>query len=352
MKIGGVTHGLTTDSYWDPVFAASMQAAIDMDIKLFNERFEPEKDESALHTKMANQIEMLCTKENVDGIFVSIPSERVLNAVEKCANLGIPVISINSGAEMSKSLNLLHHIGMLEYDAGFSAGEQLSNTGIKHGICINHAKGVSAVNERCQGFGDALEAIQIGYAGQVYVPVSDETKFIEAVENFVAEKLPDISEMWNGLGILAAGGPQHTSIIELARNHSNVKIGAFDTSSELYNAIDSGIKEFGIDQQPYLQGYMPVLLLTYMATTKQTVLNQFIETGPAFIVDSPTENQVICEERLFMTCSATDSTTGFVTGSHTEGNVTPSSSSTLFQTWPLCISLFSSLAMIWTLYSL
>lgn len=314
IKIGGVTHGHTTDSFWDPVYTASAQAAQDMGVELFNERFSkpedgtPKEQEALLHTMMANKIKNLCEDEQVDGLFVSIPSEAVVSAIEDCMDLGIPVMSINAGASTSETMGLMHHVGQLEYNAGFGAGEFLANRGITKAICVNHAIGVSVVEERCDGFQAAIEKEGIEYWGQVYVEDNKRQEYIEDVESLVANKTGTSEGDWEGIGILAAGGPQHIPVIALQARHKKSVIGAFDTSSDLYEAVDIGIKEFGIDQQPYLQGYMPVMLLTHRASNGQFLSNQVIESGPAFVTASPSDAQVKCEEIAFQTCEEGEGT--------------------------------------------
>lgn len=276
-------------------------------VKLINERPTPEDDAAqgpTLHQKMANRIRALCQNEGVDGLFVSIPSEIVKEAIQICLDLDIPVMSINAGADVSKEMGLLHHVGMLEENAGYGAGEYLADRGITQGFCINHAEGVNVVEERCRGFGDALEAAGVAYLGQVYVPDDNKAQYIELVEAAVEGWGIDRTGDWNGIGILAPGTPQHVPVIALQARHDKAVIGAFDTSAELYEAVDAGIKEFGIDQQPYLQGYMPVLLLAHRVATGQSLSNQVIESGPAFIEASPSNAQVVCEEINFVTCPA------------------------------------------------
>ena len=296
------------------MYAASQQAAYDMDITLFNERWEGDNiDEATLHVRMANRISDLCNNEDVDGIFVSIPSDAVIDAIKECQTLNKPVMSVNAGASISKDMNLMHHIGMLEYNAGYGAGEYLvtNNPHMTRAICINHAEGVNVVEERCAGFRDAIEAAasagtngnSIEYLGQVYVPSDNTPLYISNVEDLVNE-----DGDWDNMGILAAGGPQHIPVIALQARHPNSIIGAFDVSLDLYDAVDQGIKEFGIDQQAYMQGYMPVVLLTYAVAAggaggvAQTVLNQVIESGPAFISSSPSIEQQVCEDAMFVTC--------------------------------------------------
>mmetsp|Transcript_23820 Transcript_23820/g.51472 ORF Transcript_23820/g.51472 Transcript_23820/m.51472 type:complete len:374 (+) Transcript_23820:1363-2484(+) len=250
-----------------------------------------------LHTRMANRIEELCIRQDVDGIFVSIPSDTVLSAIQQCLDLGIPTISINAGADKSQELNLSHHIGQLEFNAGKGAGKFLIKSGITSGSCANHAEGVAVVEERCAGFAAALEEAGVPYIGQAYVPDDNEPIYIENVENVVNQ-----DGDWSGVGFLAAGGPQHVSAASLQKRYPGVKIGAFDTSSSLYEALDAGTVEFGMDQEPYLQGYMPVVLLTMAATTGQGVSNRVIESGPAFVTESPSKERQECEEVFYKTC--------------------------------------------------
>jgi simple sugar transport system substrate-binding protein len=44
-----------------------------------------------------------------------------------------------------------------------------------------------------------------------------------------------------------------------------VKIGAFDLGPETLEAVQKGTLLFAVDQQPYLQGYLPVVMLANRA---------------------------------------------------------------------------------------
>ena len=109
IQIGGVVHGVTTDVFWDTVFDAAEQGASDMDIDLDFHRFEPS---GVLYRRMSAKILSLC-QGGVDGIFVSISNELIVEAVKICLELDVPVMSINAGLAESAELNLLHHVGMV-----------------------------------------------------------------------------------------------------------------------------------------------------------------------------------------------------------------------------------------------
>jgi ABC-type sugar transport system substrate-binding protein len=84
IRIGGVLHGVTTDSFWDPVFASSQQAALDMGIELDLERFLPQESNDLVYEQMSARIRNLC-ESGVDGIYVTIPtvSQPVFNLIIK-----------------------------------------------------------------------------------------------------------------------------------------------------------------------------------------------------------------------------------------------------------------------------
>ena len=77
--------------------------ANDFGVELILDRLEPNDNPNILFEKMANQIEVLC-QQGVDGIFVSIPNSIILDEIELCMKLNVPVVAINAGSGSSKNL--------------------------------------------------------------------------------------------------------------------------------------------------------------------------------------------------------------------------------------------------------
>lgn len=301
IEIGGVLHGVTKDVFWDPVFAASKQAAEDMGIELLLDRFEHLEDQNLLHQKMATKIESLC-KQNIDGLFVTIPSRDLVDALKTCQKLHVPVISVNTGIEVSRDLGLVHHVGMLDFDAGFEAGERLVRMGMRRGLCLIHSPGNTALLDRCNGFEDAISRANaagnnIEYLGQVDVPLNDTARYGQVVEAAVNEEGD-----WYGVGLFLLGPVQVEEALLVQENHTNLIMGSVDTSDAIYGAIDEGKILFGIEQGPYMQGYMPVALLTWLSYTKQSLMNGVIHSGPNFVERSPSKALQVCEANLFTLC--------------------------------------------------
>lgn len=299
IRIGGVLHGVTTDVFWDPVFASAEQAALDMGVELDLIRFTPSDDDQDVFRRMAARIQTLC-EGGVDGIFVSIPSEIVVEAVQRCQELLVPVVSVNAGGEASQTLNLMNHIGMLEYSAGYGAAERLIEAGMKQAYCLNHAPDVDVTKERCAGFEAAIaeHGGDVVYKGEIEVPSDNKAQY-----QFVVTEGVGVEGDWQDIGILLLGPSQFQAYREtLAELHPAAVVGAFDINPDLLSGLEDGVFLFGIDQQPYLQGNMPVILLALQVYTKQALKNHFVETGPHFVEEVPSPGAKICEANLFQVC--------------------------------------------------
>ena len=299
IKIAGVLHGITTDRFWDVVFAQAEQAADDLGVQLKIDRIEPQPESDILISKMANQIISYC-KEGVDGIFISFPSDLLFEAVRQCQELNIPVISINAGADYAADFDLTHHIAQLEYDAGFEAGKRMAQEGANTGVCLVYEADNRALTERCKGFEDGITSgsTNVTYLGNPIVPFDSKVVYIEQVESII-DKPGD----WEGVAALSIGPATLGALMEMKEIHTKLLVGSFDTNAEIFQELENGNLLFGIDQNPFMQGYMPVWLLTIIAHTKQNLQNSYIKTGPRFVEKAPSNALQICTANNFEVCA-------------------------------------------------
>jgi simple sugar transport system substrate-binding protein len=65
-----------------------------------------------------------------------------------------------------------------------------------------------------------------------------------------------------------------------------VKIATFDLSPEVLTGIQDGTVLFAIDQQQYMQGYLPIVFLTLYQRNGNTVAQDIVMTGPGFVDQS------------------------------------------------------------------
>ena len=115
IHIGAVFDVSSKSSQWDAIFAAAEQATKDMGTSLDIQTFSPNngEDESSVHSRMADTIRTICDN-NADGLFVSIPSSVVADAVAYCQTLGIPVVAIDTDSEYINNIDIQYNVGPIE----------------------------------------------------------------------------------------------------------------------------------------------------------------------------------------------------------------------------------------------
>lgn len=309
IKIGGVVHN-TFSPFWDAVFDGAEQAARDYQIELDFIRFERQDNATVLYDKMAGQILSLCESGNIDGLFVSITDEVVVDAVRKCIEMGIPIVSINAGYDESIELGLIHHIGMVEDDAGYRAGVEMVKTAtFSRAACLNHWPLNPNILQRCAGFERAMKEAGIDIVPQILVPADDSTLYdttndYAAYKSLIEEEIGEPGD-WEEYGFLLPGAFQIPAALALMKDHPRASLATFDTNTVLYDALERGEILFGIDQQPYLQGYLPIPILTNAISSGQYFIQHAIKTGPTFVFSRPSRFANSCENDVLAVCEYT-----------------------------------------------
>src|SRR5437588_11818711 len=284
LKFYVITHGQASDPFWSVVKKGVDQAAKDMGVTAI---YESPASTTFDVVAMSHLIDT-AVAAHPNGLVVSIPDPKGLGSSIKAAvAAGIPVISINSGSDVAKSLGVLVHIGQTEEQAGIGGGEKLGSAGVKHALCINQEVGNAALELRCKGFGEGL-AKTGGTTKEVGVTLSNPTQTQQTIEAALQHD-PSID------GILTLGPTGASPAIKALQDlnkHGQLKLATFDLSSDVLNAIKAGQMLFAIDQQQYLQGYLPIVLLTLYRTNLNTIANDVLMTGPGFVT-SENVSQVI-----------------------------------------------------------
>lgn len=277
-----VSHGQAADPFWSVVQQGSAQAEADMGVTV-----EYQAPSTYDMVAMAQLIDAAVASEP-DGIVVSIPDGEALTpAIQGALDAGIPVISINSGYETSAELGLMTHVGQTEYEAGLGGGERMADEGVTNAICLIHEAGNAGLEERCAGFEEAITGAG-GTVEQLVVDLNNPTEAQQRIDAALTEN-PDIN------GIMALGPAGATPAIMAVQDAGvtdTVKIATFDLSPEVLTGIQDGTVLFAIDQQQYMQGYLPIVFLTLYQRNGNTVAQDIVMTGPGF-VDSTNVDQVV-----------------------------------------------------------
>jgi simple sugar transport system substrate-binding protein len=268
LTIAVITHG-SGDSFWSVAKAGAEKAGEDMGV-------EVKYSESANDPQKQAQLIDAAVTEKVDGIAVSAPNPDALrDPLKGATDAGIPVITLNSGQADSADLGAITHVGQDETVAGEAAGERLAQGGAQKLLCVVHEQGNVGLEQRCEGagegFGGEVENLQVKGVEDVATTLTEIQSKLESDDSVdtVLTLNPDIA-------VAARDAVQGAS--------SDAKVATFDLSGDVVAAIKNGEIEFAVDQQQYLQGYLPVVFLTLFSENANTVGGGLpVLTGPGFV---------------------------------------------------------------------
>jgi simple sugar transport system substrate-binding protein len=283
-----VTHGQSSDPFWSVVANGIADAAEDMGV-----RVEYQAPTSFDMVRMSELIDAAVVSRPA-ALIVSIPDPAALGASLRAAvAAGVPTLAINAGADAWESLGLLGYLGQTEYEAGFGAGERLAQAGARRIVCVNHEVGNVALDERCRGLDDAVTQAA-GTTRVLAVDLADP----EDARQRIGGALAADTAVDGLLALGPAGAVPALAALRASGRVGRVYAGTFDLGPEVLRAVADGDLLFAIDQQPYLQGYLAVVLMTkYLEAGTMAGGGDLVRTGPRFVTREDAENVIRLTER-------------------------------------------------------
>jgi simple sugar transport system substrate-binding protein len=269
----GLTFAMVTHSdegsFWSVVKKGAQQAAQDEGVKLI---WSPSNNDPQKEAQLIDA----AVSQKVDGLAVSVPNASAIkDSLAKAKAAGIPIVTLNSGADDFKSLGAITHVGQTETIAGKAAGARLKADGVKKVLCVIHEQNNIGLQQRCdgvkQGFGGPVTNLQVKGTADIATTQTEIKSKLQADKSFdgVITLNPDIASAAK----TAVKGAS-----------SNAKLATFDLSPNVLKDIQSGNVEFAVDQQQYLQGYLPIVFLKLFRQNANTVGGgQPVLTGPGFV---------------------------------------------------------------------
>ena len=247
-----ITHGQASDPFWSVVKKGADDAAHDTGVKL-SYRAPNTFDMVAM-----GQLITAAANQQPDGVIVSIPDADALGSpIKSAVSQGIPVISINSGQRASKELGAALHVGQDEFSAGQTAGAELAKLGGHHGLCVNHEVGNAGLDQRCAGFAR-------GFGGKTSVlPTTEDPSDTVSKVRAALQSDPSVDTIL-ALSASLTGQPVVDALKQSGLT-GKVKVASFDLAPAFLHSVADGSAAFALDQQPYLQGYLPVAILALNA---------------------------------------------------------------------------------------
>jgi simple sugar transport system substrate-binding protein len=213
--------------------------------------------------------------QNPTGLVVSMANPDALkSSLAAAKSKNIPFVTINSGADESAAFGAIGHVGQTETVAGQGAGAQLKKAGVTKLICVIHEAGNIGLEQRCKGaaaaLGGTVENLQVDLNNPQGIESTVKSKLLgDKSINGVLALNPDVA-------VAALAGVKDSG--------STAKVASFDINSNVLKDIEAGTILFTVDQQEYLQGYLPIAMLVLYHDNLNTVGGGLpILTGPAFI---------------------------------------------------------------------
>jgi simple sugar transport system substrate-binding protein len=258
----------------NPFFTPTQYGAADA-CKLLGCSYQWTGSENSNVSQMVNAVNTAVTS-GADGIAVALIDLHAFNApVEAAIKAGIPVVAYNADAPGNARLAYI--------------GQDLKKAGEKMGERIKAAVGSGEVGLFIATPGSANLQPRIEGAEKVLKGTGITTHAV-ATGAAVTQEQPAI-EAWyqshkNAKGMYAVDGGSTESLAKVMQKlglAGKVHAGGFDLTEQTQKLLSEGDIEFTIDQQPYLQGFLPVLeLFMYKVSGTLTGMAE-VDTGLKFL---------------------------------------------------------------------
>ena len=270
---------VTTNSFFTPTQYGAQDACA-----LLNCEFQWTGSKDSIVAEMVNATKTAISAK-ADGIALAVVDKNAFNApVNQALSAGIPVVSYNAdGAKDDPGTNRLAYIGQGLYDSGFQLGQRALASGLASGDVVGFIATPGALNiqPRIDGASDAIK--QSGKPIK-FTPVgtnADVTKGLSIIDAY-AQGHPNLA------GMLAVDAGSTQAVGQVVQKYKmrdkGLKVaGGFDLVPETLQAIKGGSLDYTIDQQPYLQGFLPVLYLYMYKLSGGLVFPSETNTGLLFV---------------------------------------------------------------------
>ena len=217
-----------------------------------------------------------------DGIAVSIVDPTAFNdPVERALAAGIPVVSYNADAPASSGNKRLAYIGQDLFQSGVALGQRLVSL-VPSGDVVGFiaTPGQLNIQPRIDG---AKQAIQQSGKPINFTEVATGAAVNDELSKIEAYYLGH--QNLKGMFAVDAGSTQGVSQIMEKYNLASkgVHAGGFDLLPITLQEIQKGNLDFTIDQQPYLQGFLPVVALFLYKLSGGLMAPPETDTGLLFV---------------------------------------------------------------------
>ena len=272
-----VSHGGPADPWWAPVIKGAHDAG-----RLLNVKVVYSGPEKFSIQKLVDLVESAIAA-NPDGLICTITDYKALDEpLRKAISKGIPVIAVNVPDPRPKGQRIpyLSYVGQNEYDAGYYLAKYLIDTGYKpKRVVIGiHEVGHIGLETRAKGITDAIHEKYPNVPVEKLDITTDPTKAAEVIKNYLTAH-PDTDVIFT-LGPL--GAHPALKVLDEMGLSGKVKLLTIDIDDTILKAIEEGKLLAAVSQQPYAQGFLPVVFM-YLYVKYGIIPPEHVPTGPTVI---------------------------------------------------------------------
>jgi simple sugar transport system substrate-binding protein len=259
------------------VFFVPTQYGIADACKLLGCSYEWTGSETSNVNQMVDALNTAVTS-GADGIAIALIDLHAFNApVEAALKAGIPVVSYNADAPTNPRLS---YIGQNLKLAGEKMGERIVEA-VKEGdvALFIDTPGSANLQPRIEGAEAAIKASGKPITAHAIATGTSEPGQLSTIEAYwVGHK--ETKGMYSVAGDSTA---QLGKVMQKFGLVGKVKAGGFDLAEATQKLLHEGYLEFTIDQQPYLQGFLPILqLFSWRASGSLSGIAE-VDTGLKFL---------------------------------------------------------------------
>jgi simple sugar transport system substrate-binding protein len=294
-KFALITHG-DNGNFWSVVYKGAKNAASDLGCTLTEtygsqQQGQAQPDDNAENAQIQNAI-----NAHVDGIAVSDHDPTLMNStLKKAADSGIPVVLLNAGCDNTDiaATGAITCVGQPEQLAGVASGQYLTKLGKTNVLCVIHQSGQNLL-DRCNGLAQGLGVGSQCKGGSAPSSGPACTELTLSTPNAASNPQQAIGQVTTylqthpGINAVMTLNTAIGTAVVTSNPASKPLVATFDLSSQVQSEIQNGTMAFAVDQQQYLQGYLPLeFLYLYKKHEGQSVGGgTTVASGPLLVTKS------------------------------------------------------------------
>ncbi len=245
---------------------------------LLGTAFQWTGSEIADNGEMVNAFEAAIAAE-ADGIGIALVDLEAFNGpTDEALAAGIPVIGYNADV----ANNRLCYVGQDLFGSGFAMGERIVELVGSGKVALFIATpGQLNIQPRIDGAMAAIEESGADIQAEAITTGAALEDELSAVEAWYLGNTDA-----TGMFAVDAGSTQAVGQVvesQSARDNALVGAGGYDLLPETVELVSSGVLDFTIDQQPYLQGFLPVVYMYLWKLSGGVVTPPETNTGLVFL---------------------------------------------------------------------